>query len=706
MKMKMKSRALAILISLAMVFTMMPMMGSPAYAKGNSPSIVKSGTIDDFAKDAPITTVRLDASKFTKTNATLVSKNDYYTWGDGNGKLNADGVWTSDEVTVPKTKDAADLATEGNEILLPSFSITLSDAAIMRDGKRKALKVTFDDIKVFTKGGMDKYIDRFQIARLSSGAGAVGINISPVSLEGQHFGLQAKVTCQVVGAAADDTLLLFSTELNNKRPETHPGFTAIKGAANNDNYTESMQFLSGIDSESDIYLIGIDNYSIDTDPSITTNVSGYNVRLFGNGTPTSDHRNSSLATAVSASGTSANAWSSAGNSSYGLNMFYLSTIKIAKEHTSSSGEGGKIELWTDGLTHDKDSETNNFKKLDGGTLTTPHTYAVPYGKKVTYKMTPEKCHVIDKLYVNGTEVDIAEDTNFTTVNNASGEPEYYEYHFGDSTVNYDQKIQVTWKAQHSITHRDAVAPTCTKNGNIEHYACENCNKYFADEQGTNELDTIVDPMIGHKYGSWIELDDKHHQRVCEHDSTHIETEDHTWDDGIVSIDGTKSVTLYTCIDCKATKEVVNEKKIYKLVSGADGTWTKGNTSPLPFTFKSTVDNSETFDHFSGVKVDGKSVPEKDASGNTNWIAKRGSDGSVIIELQPAYLETLSVGKHKLTASFDDGNDVTAEFTVKEKYTSPKTGDESNLALHCSLMFLSVAAMIVLLLYARKRKIEK
>ena len=101
MKMKMKSRALAILISLAMVFTMMPMMGSPAYAKGNSPSIVKSGTIDDFAKDAPITTVRLDASKFTKTNATLVSKNDYYTWGDGNGKLNADGVWTSDEVTVP-----------------------------------------------------------------------------------------------------------------------------------------------------------------------------------------------------------------------------------------------------------------------------------------------------------------------------------------------------------------------------------------------------------------------------------------------------------------------------------------------------------------------------------------------------------------------------------------------------------------------------
>ena len=39
-------------------------------------------------------------------------------------------------------------------------------------------------------------------------------------------------------------------------------------------------------------------------------------------------------------------------------------------------------------------------------------------------------------------------------------------------------------------------------------------------------------------------------------------------------------------------------------------------------------------------------------------------------------------------------------------TSPRTGDESNLALWSSLMILSLAAMIVLLPYTRKRKTEK
>ena len=90
-----------------------------------------------------------------------------------------------------------------------------------------------------------------------------------------------------------------------------------------------MQFLSGIDSESDIYLIGIDNYSIDTDPSITTNVSGYNVRLFGNGTPL-QITETQLGNRCFGIGDKRECWSNAGNSSYGLNMFYLSTIKIAK----------------------------------------------------------------------------------------------------------------------------------------------------------------------------------------------------------------------------------------------------------------------------------------------------------------------------------------------------------------------------------------
>ena len=62
------------------------------------------------------------------------------------------------------------------------------------------------------------------------------------------------------------------------------------------------------------------------------------------------------------------------------------------------------------------------------------------------------------------------------------------------------------------------------------------------------------------------------------------------------------------------------------------------------------------------------------------------------------------GDHTFTAQWKKNS--TTPGTSDPGKTSPKTGDESNLALWSSLMFLSVAAMIVLLLYARKRKTEK
>ena len=36
---------------------------------------------------------------------------------------------------------------------------------------------------------------------------------------------------------------------------------------------------------------------------------------------------------------------------------------------------------------------------------------------------------------------------------------------------------------------------------------------------------------------------------------------------------------------------------------------------------------------------------------------------MVVKLKPAYLETLAVGEHTLTAIFDDGNNPTAKFTI-------------------------------------------
>lgn len=100
---------------------------------------------------------------------------------------------------------------------------------------------------------------------------------------------------------------------------------------------------------------------------------------------------------------------------------------------------------------------------------------------------------------------------------------------------------------------------------------------------------------------------------------------------------------------------------YSCIKGSGGEWTKGNKKTLGFTFKRSVDDAATYKRFTGIKLDGRSVPEKDSSGNANYEAK---SGSVIIDLQPSFLETLSVGKHTLTAEFEDGS-TTADFTVKK-----------------------------------------
>ena len=126
------------------------------------------------------------------------------------------------------------------------------------------------------------------------------------------------------------------------------------------------------------------------------------------------------------------------------------------------------------------------------------------------------------------------------------------------------------------------------------------------------------------------------------------------------------------------------------------TWQKGSGKNLDLTFKRSEDDHLTYDLFGSLEIGGVTV------GSANYDTAK---GSLKLSVKPEYLETLSVGDHTVKVNFQDGS-ATVKLTVKAATGNPKTGDESNPALWSSLMFLSVAAMFVLLLYARKRKIEK
>ena len=54
---------------------------------------------------------------------------------------------------------------------------------------------------------------------------------------------------------------------------------------------------------------------------------------------------------------------------------------------------------------------------------------------------------------------------------------------------------------HETAYHAAESPTCTEEGNVEYWYCDGCGKYFADEEGAKELESVVIQAAGH---SWDE----------------------------------------------------------------------------------------------------------------------------------------------------------------------------------------------------------
>ena len=88
-------------------------------------------------------------------------------------------------------------------------------------------------------------------------------------------------------------------------------------------------------------------------------------------------------------------------------------------------------------------------------------------------------------------------------------------------------------------------PTCTETGETI-FACADCD--------ATKTETV--PATGHSFGEWKKLDETLHQRVCANDKTHVEQENHTWDDGKVTkepTDKAEGAKTFTCTVCGATK---------------------------------------------------------------------------------------------------------------------------------------------------------
>lgn len=161
-----------------------------------------------------------------------------------------------------------------------------------------------------------------------------------------------------------------------------------------------------------------------------------------------------------------------------------------------------------------------------------------------------------------------------------------------------------------------------------------------------------------------------------------------------------------------TPTAAGETPNYKIIEGANGTWTQNRDGTL--TFRANGD----FSKFTGVKIDGTLIDPK------NYTAK---SGSTIITLKADYLKTLSVGTHKLTVVYTDG-ECSTNFEVKQAAseqtkpterdksdtttptggkdtTSPQTGDNSNMLLWVALLFVSGAGVLRTTVYSKKKRVR-
>ena len=460
----MKKRIICILFAILLIIGAFPFC---TYADGTAPETKAYGTDANFAKDAPITTVRIDRSKINRDNALLYSQgNTVSFYLDNEGYVYADNCNVKSGYTN-----------------LGKFSLTFENAAILANGESKNLVFVFDDITVIGKSGTDSYTDYLNFAKINNNQ-SNPLSVTPLSVNKQkHIAIRYSLTVKVSDADESDTFLFAAKSINVTR-EGNINFEAIVDSAYHYAYSESVEPMSGIADGSDIYITSNSKLRIVEGKTL----GSYGIRYVGGGNQ--DEYSDGFATVATAkNGLFTRVWSSTGVNTIPLDISLLTPVS-GFALTTKAGENGSIDLWADGVAN-----STTATKLNGGTESAPLTYFVPNEKPVTLVIKPDKCYDLDTLSVDGTVVQPTR-----TVMKANGlAPDYYEYDIPADTAD-DIAISATFSEAHfnTLTHHPRVEPTATDDGNIEYWECTECGNYYADKFGTNEItdkNSVILPAV-------------------------------------------------------------------------------------------------------------------------------------------------------------------------------------------------------------------
>ena len=173
----------------------------------------------------------------------------------------------------------------------------------------------------------------------------------------------------------------------------------------------------------------------------------------------------------------------------------------------------------------------------------------------------------------------------------------------------------------------------------------------------------------------------------------------------VPYDFNKTVTGNMTLYAKWTPNVYQLTNVTGATTDANHIWYKqsgtetvtNNNTGVEVTVKLTNGPDNSFDHFTGVQLDGVTLTR-----DVDYAARA---GSTVVTLFPATLRRLSNGAHTLTVLFDN-NSVSTRLTVRQNSSTPATGDESNAALYLTILVLSALGMAAVTVESKKRRTAK
>ena len=275
------------------------------------------------------------------------------------------------------------------------------------------------------------------------------------------------------------------------------------------------------------------------------------------------------------------------------------------------------------------------------------------------------------------------------------------------------ELYAQWKA-HVLSKTNAVAATCTKDGNVAYWTCKDCGKRFLDEAGTKPAtdDDIIIKATGHTFDQEV-VDAKYlksasdcitaavYYKSCTCGEKSTDEKDiftsgepagHKW----------KAATGYAPKTCEICGLEEGQKVTYDPIKGQVFVWTKGSKEPFVLTIKRSQDDVNCFLHYLNTLLDSAEIKVEARSGST------------IITISAETLEKFSVGEHLITVVFDDWKADFALSIVEPEATptttptpaladtTPVTGDTVNPFLFAALISLSLAGFAVMLEKRRKK----